>query len=180
MLGVWIGFGMGSGLEGCESHVDGISGVYGVFEPHHTTPRNSKPFVVGHLVVDRCLQYDTPGNDIFWRYSHLCSCPVISILCTHRCFPKFYRLVHVISPKFAPPQITLAISSQTVNIWYYTEPQLQVEEGDMAILFINGLGLSLRAKLVSRNFRPSIFTIIFGLFSSGGETKIAPQFARTG
>ena len=41
----------------------------------------------------------------------------------------------------------------------------------MAIFFFNGLGLSPGAKLVSTNGRPSIFSIIFRLFPSGGGTK---------
>ena len=43
----------------------------------------------------------------------------------------------------------------------------------MAICFFNGLRLSLGAKLVSTNDRPSIFSIIFRLFPSGDGKSCA-------
>ena len=50
----------------------------------------------------------------------------------------------------------------------------------MASFFVNGLGLSLGAKLLSTDVRPSYSSLIFSFFSSGGEKKIAPHFAQTG
>ena len=55
-----------------------------------------------------------------------------------------------------------------------------MEEGDMASFFYmyNGLGLSLGAKLVSTNDRPSKFSIIAGLFQAGVKKKLCRIFAR--
>ena len=44
-----------------------------------------------------------------------------------------------------------------------------MEEGDMASFFFYDFGSSLGAKLVSTNDRPSIFSVIFRLFASGGD-----------
>ena len=76
----------------------------------------------------------------------------------------------------------LAISSQRVSIWYHSDPRHQwKEEGDMAIFFKIGLGLSLGAKLVSTNDRPSMFSVIFRIFPGGGEKKkTVPHFALSG
>ena len=46
----------------------------------------------------------------------------------------------------------------------------------MASFFFNGLGLSLGAKLVSTNGRPSYSSIIFRLFPSEGEKKNGVAF----
>ena len=45
----------------------------------------------------------------------------------------------------------------------------------MASFVFNGLGLSLRAILVSTNDRASFVLIIIRLFPSAGENKIAPH-----
>ena len=68
----------------------------------------------------------------------------------------------------------LAISSHRVNIWYHTDPHDQWKRVTWPVFF-NGLGPSLGAKIVSTNGRPSTFSIIFRLFPSGGEKKIAPH-----
>ena len=47
----------------------------------------------------------------------------------------------------------------------------------MAILLFTDLGLYLGAKLISINDGPSMFSITFGLFPSGGEKKIVPHLA---
>ena len=50
-------------------------------------------------------------------------------------------------------------------------------------VFFNGLeprAVSIGAKLISTNDRPSMFAIILRLFPSGGEKTIATRFARPG
>ena len=68
--------------------------------------------------------------------------------------------------KCFPP---LAISSQRVNIWYHTGPHDRWKRVTWPF-FLNGLGLSLGAKLASTNDRPSIFSIIFRIFSQRGRS----------
>ena len=43
-----------------------------------------------------------------------------------------------------------------------------------------GLGLSAGAELVTTNDRPSNISVIFRLFPSGGEKKVASHLARSG
>ena len=74
------------------------------------------------------------------------------------------------------------MSSERVNIWYHTDHHDQCKgvRGCQGRKKITSLGLSLEAKLVSTNDRPSIFSILVGLFPSGGEKQNAPHFARSG
>ena len=88
-----------------------------------------------------------------------------------------YVLVHVKKTKqiLSPANAALAISRQRVNLISYFLPR-RLEESDMASIF-NGLRLSLGAKLVTPNDRPSCSSILFRLFPSGGERKkYAPHF----
>ena len=96
-------------------------------------------------------------------------------------FVERYRLVQAKKKKISPPRIPLAVSSQRVNIWYRSEPHGQWKRVTWPKKQITGLGLSLGAKLVSTNDRPSLFSKIFRLCPSGGEKKYCvPHFARSG
>ena len=73
-----------------------------------------------------------------------------------------YRLVHVTSPQLSPSRMPLAISRSKCEYLVSYWLSWPVEEGGMTSFYFNhGLGLSLGAKLVSANNRPSIFSIIF-------------------
>ena len=52
------------------------------------------------------------------------------------------------------------------------------EGGEMDSFFFNSLGRSLGAKPVSANDRPSKFSIILRLFSSGGEKVFASHLLK--
>ena len=92
---------------------------------------------------------------------------------------KLYRLVRVKKNKLSPRRMPLAISGQRVKNWYHTDPHGQWKRVTWPVFF-NGFGLSPGAKLVSTNDWPSYSSIIFRLFPSGGEKKVAPHFGRTG
>ena len=53
-----------------------------------------------------------------------------------------------------------------------------VEEGNMATFFVTASGC-LGAKLVSTNGKPSIFSIIFRLFPTGGDRNDCAAFRTT-
>ena len=58
-------------------------------------------------------------------------------------------------------------------------PKERGRHGDMAtwpVFLLNGLGLSLGAKLVSTNDRPSYPSVILRLFPTGGEEKNCAAF----
>ena len=57
-----------------------------------------------------------------------------------------YRLVQAKSQKFSPVRIPLAKSSQTMNIWYHTDPHDQWKRVAWPIYMYIGLGLSLGKK----------------------------------
>ena len=94
----------------------------------------------------------------------------------------FYRPVHVNSPKFYPPRMSLAISGfkrWTFGIMLTSMTSRRAWQGHFFLS--SGLALSLGEKLVSiANDSPSIFFILFRLFPSESENPIAPHFARIG
>ena len=70
----------------------------------------------------------------------------------------------------------LAISSQRVYIWYHADPHDQWKRVTGLDSFLNGLGLSLGAKLVSTNDRPSIFFSSTQFFYKRGRKKNCAAF----
>ena len=75
--------------------------------------------------------------------------------------------------KFSPSRMPLAIYSQRVNIWYHTDLHDRCKRVTWPAFFLRHGAVSWREKekLVSTNHRPSMFSIMFRLFTNRGEQK---------
>ena len=92
---------------------------------------------------------------------------------------SLYRLVQVKQIKVSPPRMPLAISSRRVNIWYHPDPHAQCKRVTWTVFFLTASGclLFIGANIVSTNYRPSTFSILFGLFPSrGGRSNFSIIF----